>query len=227
MVEERLGLPVLFATTRELVVQKPAGLASELSDDRKGASVVEWVRRRLDWPEARLPHRLDRITRGLLLVARDAAAAAWHGERIREGEWEKLYLARIASPTTAADREHLLGEQRAYLKRKGRRAEVVRSGGKPSFLTVLDVQPAPEHDGCSHVLLRLKTGRFHQVRVMLSALGHPLVGDELYGGVVGEPYLEHLRLRFRPEGEEEAVTVFRADDPERERLHPELRDSLR
>jgi 23S rRNA-/tRNA-specific pseudouridylate synthase len=220
---ERLGMPVVFETDHELVVVKPAGLASELSDDRKGASLLERVRRRLDLPEARLPHRLDRLTLGLLLVAKDAKSIAWHGDRIRDGEWEKLYLARVATTAGEAD---LLGEHRAYLKRRGGKAELVRSGGKPCRLGVLAVRPDASRPGQAHVLIRLLTGRYHQIRAMLAGLGRPLVGDALYGGAPGEPYLEHARLSFRPCEQDEFHTLLAEDVPGREQVHSDLLELL-
>jgi 23S rRNA-/tRNA-specific pseudouridylate synthase len=76
----------------------------------------------------------------------------------------------------------------------------VRSGGKPSFLTVVGAWPAPHASDHSQVLVNLHTGRFHQVRVMLAGLGAPLVGDVTYGGPEGAFYLEHVLLAARPVG---------------------------
>jgi 23S rRNA-/tRNA-specific pseudouridylate synthase len=77
----------------------------------------------------------------------------------------------------------------------------VRSGGKPSFLTIVHASQAPQAPSRSHVLVRLHTGRFHQIRAMLAHLGAPLAGDALYGGSSNGPfYLEHVMLAARPFG---------------------------
>ena len=171
----------------EAVVFKPAGLSSERpqSGGRAVDSLIDRVRVQLGWPDARLPHRLDRPTRGLVMVARDAARVADHAAEIRAGAWTKWYIARIPARGGARAEnfaKDLAGPHKAYLRREGARARVVRAGGDPSRLTVLAVAPARDRPDHSHALILLETGRFHQIRAMLAHLGFPLVGDELYGG---------------------------------------------
>jgi 23S rRNA-/tRNA-specific pseudouridylate synthase len=74
----------------------------------------------------------------------------------------------------------------------------VRSGGKPSFLDVTLVAAVPGIPDESHFLVRLQTGRFHQIRVMLAHRGAPLSGDSRYGGPAQRRfYLEHTILGAR------------------------------
>jgi len=109
-------------------------------------------------PDAKLPHRLDRMTSGVLVVATDREALAHHNRAIAERSWgPKLYIARVVAPPPGGgggDEEDgggggggggglALGPRKAYLKRRGWRSEVVRCGGKPSFLDVLAAEPAP------------------------------------------------------------------------------------
>jgi 23S rRNA-/tRNA-specific pseudouridylate synthase len=192
-------IPVIHVTAHEIVVCKAAGLASELPRDPHADSLLMRLRAQ-GFDDLRLVHRLDSLSCGLMLVARTAEAAAYYGGEIAARRWQKLYVAQVAS---APDRARaLIGPHKAYLSTEGRRARVVRAGGKPSFLSIIHVAPvanAPEH---SHLLVQLHTGRFHQIRVMLATLGAPLTGDALYGGPSDASfYLEHVVLAARPHGE--------------------------
>jgi 23S rRNA pseudouridine1911/1915/1917 synthase len=175
----------------EVVVLKPAGLATEVSRDAAADSVL----RRLEQQGVAAPklvHRLDAPACGLVLVARSPAAAAHHAAEIAARRWIKWYVARVAMPSTAA--AAVVGPHRAYLKTEGRRARVVRAGGKASFLDVHASAAVPGAPAHSHVLVRLHTGRFHQIRAMLAHAGAALVGDPLYGGPPGRLYLEQVVL---------------------------------
>jgi 23S rRNA pseudouridine1911/1915/1917 synthase len=175
----------------EVVVLKPAGLATEVSRDGAADSVLR--RLTLQGVAApRLVHRLDALACGLVLVARSSASAAHHAAEIAARRWVKWYVARVATPPAAASA--LVGAHRAYLKTQGRRAGVVRSGGKPSFLEVTTATAVEQAPGHTHLLIRLHTGRFHQIRAMLAHAGAALVGDPLYGGPPGRLYLEQVVL---------------------------------
>lgn len=174
-------IEIIGAMADEAVLYKPAGLSTERGPGDRGESVATLAPARLGWRSCWLPHRLDRPTRGLLVVAGSEGAAARLSEEIRLGRWTKWYYARVESRDGEAARR-LPGEHRCYLKREGRLARVVRSGGDPARLTVLGVENATDHPSHAVALIRLDTGRFHQIRAMLAHLGLPLVGDTDYGG---------------------------------------------
>jgi len=187
---------VIEVTPHEIVLCKPPGLASELPRDPAADSLVTRLSA-LGYSDVRLVHRLDSPACGLMIVARTAEAAAHYFAEIAARRWQKLYVAAVSAP--AAQVRALIGPHKAYLSTEGRRATVVRAGGKPSFLTLVHVAEAAA--GQSHVLVHLHTGRFHQIRVMLAHLGAPLVGDDVYGGSTdGRFYLEQAMLGARPFG---------------------------
>ena len=203
----RVPIALLHETPHELVVCKPAGLPSELPRDPRADSLVSRLRAQ-EFENLRLVHRLDAPTSGVMIVARTPDAAAHYSTEIAGRHWKKVYVAELAVPPSRA--QSLLGDHKAYLSTQGRKAVIVRSGGKPSFLTVAHVAPVPAAGGRSHALVRLHSGRFHQIRVMLSALGAPLAGDETYGGPPGERfYLEHVLLAARLFGSTD-LSVWRA-----------------
>ncbi len=233
---------VVMRSERDAVLLKPAGLSSEApSTAGKGpATLLVQARVLLGWPEAQLPHRIDRPTRGFVVVARDSAAVAAHNEAIRAGRWTKHYLARISavgtgfskSATAAAQGEAsakthaLVGQHNAYLRRDGAVARVVRSGGDPSTLVIEAVAPAPGCPGEWHAVIRLVTGRFHQIRAMLGALGFPLVGDQEYGGAPGQMYLDHASLWFPSIIDGSMQRAWLPVDPRREAIDPVLISAL-
>lgn len=214
------GLPLLRRSSHEVVVVKPADMPSEMSADRDGRSAISRVRAALPECDPQLPHRLDRPTRGVLVVALSREAVARHNEAIRAGRWRKFYLARVpAGPA-------LLGVHRAYLRRDGRESKVVRAGGDPASLEVLAEAPSPQSPSDRHLLIRLDTGRYHQIRVMLASLGAPLVGDGAYGGRSGTMYLEHAVLVMVDLDHDGPVRLHWAEDPQREALAAPLAEAL-
>ena len=219
------GLPALWETKDEIVLVKPAGMATELTSDPKGVSLLSRVR--AVHPGANLPHRLDRVTRGLVVVALTSDAIAWHNEQIREGLWEKIYLARVRAE---ANLDALVGTHKLHLKRVGGRAAIVRSGGKRALMEILSWAPAPGRSDEAHVLIRLHTGRYHQIRATMAHLGAPLVDDWRYASSPGRDrerfYLEHVALRFTPCGEGTSRGIHWREDPDRESIAPALRGAL-
>lgn len=213
---------VLETTPHELVVLKPAGLASELPRDARADSLVQRLAA-LGFGDLRLVHRLDAPACGLMVVARSPESAAYYAAEIEARRWHKRYVARVAVP--AATAAALVGAHKAFLKTIGRRAEVVRAGGRPSFLDVVSAAPAPDARQAD-VLIRLHTGRFHQIRAMLAHLGAPLVGDTRYGGPAGPMYLEHVMLAARPYGAGRWRVWLAPPHADRPRWHASLAEAV-
>lgn len=214
---------VVAASPHEVVAVKPAGLPCEMPRDPDADSLI----RRLaaaGYEDLRLVHRLDGPACGLVLVARTRHAAAHYSAEIEARRWHKWYVARVAVP--ASEARHLVGPHKAFLKSDGRHARVVRAGGKPSFLDVVAAAPAPGDSREADLLVRLHTGRFHQIRAMLAHAGAPLTGDTLYGGPDGDFYLEHVVFgAWMAAGD--AWTVWEAPEhPDRVRWAPALASAV-
>jgi 23S rRNA-/tRNA-specific pseudouridylate synthase len=217
-------LVLLEENEHELVVYKPAGLSSEQGD--RGDSVVSRLAER--GLAAKLPHRLDRVTRGILLVCLTPESIAFHNANIKARRWEKYYLARVAAHPERTP-SSFLGEQRAFLTESNGRARIVRSGGKPAWQHVLAVAPVPGRPECWHLLIRLLTGRFHQIRVLCASLGLPLRGDPLYDPEQHDPadfYLEHVVLKYESFVTRAQSTIFVPDAAGRGQLAPAIVSAL-
>ena len=167
----------LIYTDRDVVVCiKPPRV---LSTDEPGG-LPDLVRQSLGDPNAhiRTVHRLDRVVSGLMVLARTNKSAAELSRQIREGEFEKEYLAIL----------HGVPEERngqlvdLLLRNKPeRKTYVVTEPGKDVQQAILNYEVLAHKEGYSKVRIDLVTGRTHQIRAQFSGRGMPLVGDRKYG----------------------------------------------
>lgn len=175
------GLEILFADEALLVVNKPAGL---LSVPGRGAEKSDCLISRLQakFADALAVHRLDMSTSGLLLVGRGAAMHSALSRLFRERQVSKHYLAEIEGCLATARGEIELPLIGDWPNRP--RQKVDFEIGKHSLTRYRRIS-CDQGRGTSRVELEPVTGRSHQLRVHMAALGHPILGDELYGS--GDP----------------------------------------
>ena len=180
------GCCVLYADPWLLALLKPSGLLSqpglgpELAD-----SLISRAQER--WPEVRLVHRLDRDTSGLILLARDATTHRALSAAFAERRVRKTYLAVVQG--LPADRGGVINQPLARIATRPPRYGVVPlgQGGKPALTRWRVLR---RFEGSSLLLLQPRTGRSHQLRVHLADLGHPVLGDPLYGEPAAAPRLQ-------------------------------------
>jgi 23S rRNA pseudouridine1911/1915/1917 synthase len=128
-------------------------------------------------PRAGIVHRLDRDTSGLMVVAKSLSSMQALVRAIAAREVQRTYRA-IAWKSVKADEQDIDAPIGRDPRSRIRMAVV--SGGKPSRTTVRVLQRSAQ--GHSALECRLHTGRTHQIRVHMAHIGHPLVGDAVYGG---------------------------------------------
>lgn len=167
---------ILHGADGLLVLDKPAGLLSQpgLGPDLAD-SLITRVRSR--WPEAQLVHRLDRDTSGLILVALSADLHRELSALFAERAVQKLYVAEVRGVPDGPE-----GCITLPIAKQQHRPPLYGAdpAGKPCR-TDWRLLAASSGGTSSRLELRPLTGRSHQLRVHLSAIGHPILGDPLYG----------------------------------------------
>lgn len=170
------GLEIRYQDEALLVVAKPAGL---LAVPGRGADKQDCLASRVQarWPGALVVHRLDLGTSGLLVMAltRDVQRAL--GRQFELRQVEKHYVAIVAGHLAEGERTIDLPLIVDWPNRP--RQVVDHAIGKPA-LTRLQALAYDAASDTTRVLLLPETGRSHQLRVHLQAIGHPILGDELY-----------------------------------------------
>lgn len=174
-------MELVYTDDSIVVCVKPARV---LSTDEPGG-VPDLVRQELGSPKAdiRTVHRLDRVVSGLMVLARDAYSAGELSRQIRDGEFEKEYLAVIhGKPAVDSNLlEDLLGRDKAR-----KMTYVAKEPAKGVQKAVLEYRVLASADELSRVRIRLHTGRTHQIRVQFASRGMPLVGERKYA-VLNDP----------------------------------------
>jgi len=213
---EALPLRILYQDRDIIVVDKPAGMVVHPAAGHASGTLVNALLHHVDdlsgiGGERRpgIVHRLDRGTSGLMVVAKHDAAHENLARQFRDREVEKEYIALVWGEVQAGRRiDAPIGRDPANRKKMSARARRAREAVSrvvrvEKFGRVLTLASVAIH-----------TGRTHQIRVHLSAIGHPIVGDPLYGGVhrrvpgdlravshLDRPFLHAARLAFAHPGD--------------------------
>jgi 23S rRNA pseudouridine1911/1915/1917 synthase len=199
---EPIELDVVFEDEDMLVVNKPAGMVVHPGAGRLSGTLVNaLLARHDDWPTIGDPqrpgivHRLDKGTSGLLVVARHHGAHRRLSADLAERRVRRVYLAVARGVVKGPGRiDAPIGRDP-----RNRQRMAVVEGGRAATTEFEVIETLA---GASYLQVTLGSGRTHQVRVHLAAIGHPLLGDTTYGSKtpdvrIGRPALHAHRLRLR------------------------------
>jgi 23S rRNA pseudouridine1911/1915/1917 synthase len=184
---------VVYEDGDVLVVDKPAGLVVHPGSGVRGPTLVEALKGRVAGGEAERPgvvHRLDRETSGLIVLARTPAAHALLSDEIRHRRVEREYVALVKGRPPARK-----GTIDAPLGRDRRRRTLRSSDTDEPREAITHFEQEETFDGATLLKVTLETGRTHQIRAHLKAIGHPVLGDRDYG--VPHPGLKRQFLHAR------------------------------
>jgi 23S rRNA pseudouridine1911/1915/1917 synthase len=203
---EPIPLDVLYEDADIVVVNKPAGMVVHAGAGCGSGTLVNALLHRFGQLSARggdlrpgIVHRLDRYTSGVLVVARNDFAHSRLAEQFASRKVEKTYIA-LVHGTIAGESGKI---DKPITRDPARRIKMTARLGRGR--TAVTEYRVLKRFSCYTLLeVRLHTGRTHQIRVHLSSMGHPVVGDRIYGAPskpharppLGRFFLHAFRIRF-------------------------------
>jgi 23S rRNA pseudouridine1911/1915/1917 synthase len=209
-VAEDLPLTMLYEDSDLVVIDKAAGMVVHPAAGHTSGTLVNALLHHVDdlsgiGGELRpgIVHRLDRGTSGVMVAAKNDTAHQELSRQFHDREVEKEYIALVWGTVQAGKRiDAAIGRDPGDRQKMSTRARRARSA-------VTRVTKAEHLRGVSLLHVAIATGRTHQIRVHLNAIGHPIVGDQTYGGVhrhvandvravqrLERPFLHAARLAF-------------------------------
>ena len=186
---DELQLPIIYEDKSCVVINKPAGVLSHSKGAfNPEATVATWLADKLTdmtGERAGIVHRLDRATSGVMICAKTSEALSWLQKQFSQRRVKKTYVAVVKG---TPDKVRAIIDM--PIERNPKKPQTFRVGANgKSATTEYRIMASSER----YSLLELKptTGRTHQLRVHLQQLGHPIVGDVLYGGEPAERLFLH------------------------------------
>lgn len=183
-----IRLKVIYEDEDCMVIDKPTGVLTHSKGSfNPEATIASFVAPKVDLSgdRAGIVHRLDRVTSGVIIVAKSAEALRWLQKQFSERKTKKTYIAVVGG---VLDPVEAIIEAPIARNPKKPQSYIVSVDGK-SAVTRYKILKSGSHN--SLVELHPTTGRTHQLRVHMSYVGHPIVGDELYGGAASDRVYLH------------------------------------
>ena len=190
-VKGEFPLPVLYEDEDLLVISKPAGMAVYGAAERADTVESFWKAEQGENIPFHAVNRLDRGTSGLMVLAKNGHAHDRLRGMLHTEDFQRSYLALVAGEVTPES-----GKIDLPIHRENRKSFISEEGKAAVTL----YETTAKGGGCTLLRLQLMTGRTHQIRVHCAAIGHPLLGDALYGGdreMLQHPALHSASISLR------------------------------
>jgi 23S rRNA pseudouridine1911/1915/1917 synthase len=183
-----LPVRVLYEDEAIICFNKPASLPTQPTVDEDRPNLFDLAKKQLSEQSKKpiylgMHHRLDRDTSGVILFTRDEKFNHFIGEQFKEHKCSKLYVAVVHGKL-----KNPKGKIESFLAPVGKKGKIARFGSvkKGGKKAITDFLVLASNDKYSLVEVSITTGRTHQIRVHFSEMGHPILGDTLYGSPVAE-----------------------------------------
>jgi 23S rRNA pseudouridine1911/1915/1917 synthase len=211
LIPEDIPISVLYEDDDVLVLDKPAGMVVHPAAGHHSGTLVNALLKLIpdisgvgEQGRPGIVHRLDKDTSGVMMVAKNVQAHRYLSKQIKDREISKVYIA-LVKGNLASDKGIITGNIARDIHNR-KRMSIVESGriSETSYETMNKYR--------LHTLVKAfpKTGRTHQIRVHFSSIGHPIVGDSLYGGGykgLSRHFLHSNRLGFRIPSTKEYIEI--------------------
>ena len=191
-IQKQNKIPIIFEHEDFLVLNKPAGISVHDKNDAKDPQpgIVTLVKQQTQYPELWLVHRLDKVTSGCLILAKNVATAAALGEAFEHRKVQKFYLA-ITDKKPKKRQGSVIGDLK---KVRDGKWIITKEKHNPSVTHFFD---KGYEQGLRLQILKPYTGQTHQLRVVMSSLGATILGDEHYNGSHADrTYLHTWQIQF-------------------------------
>ncbi len=209
---EDLPLDVLYEDADVIAINKPAGMVVHTGAGQHSGTLVNAVLHRFGklssvGGELRpgIVHRLDRFTSGVILIARNDAAHRNLAEQFASRQVEKIYVA-LVHGRLKNDQDRITTPIARDPVRRVRMTARLDHGRQ----AITSYQVLKRFDRLTFLEVKIGTGRTHQIRVHLASIGHPVVGDKLYGAPaseLGRFFLHARQISFTSPSSGERITV--------------------
>jgi len=228
---ENLPLDILFEDADVIAVNKPAGMTVHAGAGRHSGTLVNALLHRFgslsnagDALRPGIVHRLDRLTSGVILVARTDAAHRHLAAQFSSRKIEKIYLALVHGRVKSDAGKITKPIARDPVHRTRMTAKLSTGRAALTEFKVLE-----RFEKFTYLEVKIGTGRTHQIRVHLASIGHPVVGDKLYGApsstqstALGRVFLHAHRITFTSPSSGEPIEITAPLAPELQRFLADL-----